>query len=51
MLKFNNKVLKILNKWLNPNGAPVPPPPLSGKWYTLFDSGYGAFTTYNISNY
>jgi len=25
MLKFNNKVLKILDKWLNPNGAPVDP--------------------------
>ena len=51
MLKFNNKVLKILDKWLNPNGAPVPPPPPSGQWYTLFDSGYGDFTIYTRSNY
>lgn len=27
MLKFNNKVLHINDKWLNPNGAPVPPGP------------------------
>lgn len=28
MLKFNNKVLKILDKWLNPNGvSPIPPGP------------------------
>ena len=51
MLKFNNKVIKILDKWLNPNGvSPVPPPP-SGQWYTLFDGGYGDFTTYTMSNY
>lgn len=48
MLKFNNKVLKILDKWLNPNGAPVPP---SGQWYTLFEGEYGDFTTYAHSNY
>lgn len=51
MLKFNNKVIKILDKWLNPNGvSPVPPEP-SGQWYTLFDGGYGDFTTYTRSNY
>ena len=51
MLKFNNKVIKILDKWLNPIGvSPVPPEP-SGQWYTLFDSGYGDFTNYNWSNY
>ena len=48
MLKFNNKVLKILDKWLNPNGTPVPP---SGQWYTLFDGQYGDFTTYDRTNY
>lgn len=48
MLKFNNKVLKILDKWLNPTGAPVPP---SGQWYTLFEGQYGDFTTYSRTNY
>lgn len=48
MLKFNNKVLKILNKWLNPIGTPVPP---SGQWYTLFDGQYGDFTTNSSANY
>lgn len=51
MLKFNNKVLHINYKWLNPNGvSPVPPEP-SGQWYTLFDGVYGDFTTYTMSNY
>ena len=27
MLKFNNKVLHINDKWLNPSGSPVPPVP------------------------
>ena len=39
MLKFNNKVLHINDKWLNPNGAPEPPP--SGQWYTLYEGQYG----------
>jgi hypothetical protein len=48
MITYNNKVLKILNKWLNPISTPVPP---SGQWYTLFDGQYGDFTTYDRTNY
>lgn len=47
MLKFNNKVLKILDKWLNPTG--VTPP--TGQWYTLFEGQYGSFTSYSRTNY
>ena len=49
MLKFNNKVLHINDKWLNPNGSPEPPP--SGQWYTLFEGQYGDLTIYSRSYY
>ena len=49
MLKFNNKVLHINDKWLNPNGAPVPPP--SGQWYTLFEGQYGDMTWYDMDSF
>ena len=49
MLKFNNKVLHINDKWLNPNGAPEPPP--SGQWYTLFEGQFGDLSIYSASSY
>lgn len=35
MLKFNNKVLKILDKWLLPNTVVPPTPPPVGNWKLL----------------
>lgn len=49
MLKFNNKVLKILDKWLNPIGSPEPSP--TDQWYTLFEGQYGDLTTYSAASY
>lgn len=51
MLKFNNKVLKILDKWLNPNGvSPVPPEP-SGKWYDLATLHFTDFSVSERDDY
>ncbi len=49
MLTINNKVLNINGNWLNPNGAPEPPP--SGQWYTLFEGQYGDLSIYSASSY
>lgn len=47
MLKYNNKVLKVQDKWLLPGAKPVP----LQDWYTLGEWAYDDFTINTNHNY